>query len=48
MFGLPLYLRCSPINANQARLKWPSIRNAQENTKEKGGKREKKEEKMGD
>ena len=38
MFGLPLYLHNAAINTNQAWLKWPSIRNAQEKAKEKGGK----------
>ena len=33
--------RCTfirPVNTNQARLRWPSILNAQEKAKEKGGK----------
>ena len=37
----------NPVNANQVQLKWPCIRNVQEKAKEKGGKREKKEEKWG-
>ena len=35
------------VNANQVRLKWPCIQSAQEKAKENGGKKEKKEEKMG-
>ena len=39
-FTATVPLLCNPVNTNQARLKWLSIRNAQEKAKEKGGKRE--------
>ena len=38
MFGLPLYLRnAAPSTPIKRGKKWPSIRNAQENAKEKEG-----------
>ena len=37
---------CSPVNTNQAWLKWPSIRNVHEKAKEKGGKEREKGGKM--
>ena len=46
VYVVPLYR--SPVNTNQARLKWPSIRNAQGKAKEKGKKGREKRGKMRD